>query len=137
MKQFSSQNQKIGKIGEDCAVKFLVKQGFQIIERNYTKISGEIDIIATKKNKIHFIEVKAVSYAYNPLNSKKVPRETLIRPEEQFHMKKINRFVKTIKLYKLERHVSYETDWEIDLLTVYLDMKTRNAKVIPFWNVVF
>lgn len=133
MKQFTSKNQKIGKIGEDLAERFLVKQGFSVVERNFTKQAGEIDIIANKSKKLYFVEVKTVSCE----NIQDVSRETIrIRPEEQFHIQKFNRFTKTINLYLIERNVSYETDWEIDLLTVYIDLKNRKAKVIPFWNVI-
>ena len=52
-------NKIIGKYGEDLACDFLTKNGFEIVERNYrfSKIS-EIDIIAQKKNILHFVEVK-------------------------------------------------------------------------------
>ncbi len=53
--------QKIGKIGEDCACKYLENAGYKIIDRNYLKKWGEIDIVAKKGKKIHFIEVKSVS----------------------------------------------------------------------------
>ena len=60
-KVFTSETQKTGEIGENIAVKFLVKQGFSILNRNYTKKWGELDIVAEKAGKIHFIEVKSVS----------------------------------------------------------------------------
>ena len=60
-KVFTSETQKKGEIGENIAVKFLMKHNFSIIERNYTKKWGEIDIIAEKSNKLYFIEVKSVS----------------------------------------------------------------------------
>ena len=53
-KVFTSETQKTGEIGENIAVKFLVKHGFSILDRNYTKKWGEIDIIAEKSNKLYF-----------------------------------------------------------------------------------
>lgn len=52
-------NKIIGKYGEDIAKNFLIKNGFKILESNYrySKIA-EIDIIALKKDILHFIEVK-------------------------------------------------------------------------------
>ena len=52
-------NKTIGKYGETLAKDFLIKNGFKILEMNY-KYSrvAEIDIIASKKNILHFIEVK-------------------------------------------------------------------------------
>ena len=58
MKNFTSNSQKIGQVGEDIACKFLMKHGFTVLERNYTKKWGEIDIIAQKEDVLYFVEVK-------------------------------------------------------------------------------
>ena len=48
-----------GKYGEDIAVKYLIKNGYKIVERNYHfSRYGEIDIIALDKDTLCFIEVK-------------------------------------------------------------------------------
>lgn len=44
---------------EDDATDWLVSRGFEIVERNFQKRFGEIDIIAKKSGVIHFIEVKS------------------------------------------------------------------------------
>lgn len=48
-----------GKLGEDEAVKYLVDNGYKIIDRNwhYSK-NAEIDIIAEDNNELVFVEVK-------------------------------------------------------------------------------
>src|SRR3989344_3727604 len=63
-----TEKQKIGQMGEDFACKYLEKNGYKIIERNYLKKWGELDIIAKKRGKIHFIEVKSVSREIAPGN---------------------------------------------------------------------
>lgn len=56
-----------GKRGEDLAVSYLKKLGFQIIDRNFRIRGGEIDIIAIETSKVTgqktlvFIEVKTRS----------------------------------------------------------------------------
>ena len=45
-------------LGEDIATKYLKKKGYKIVERNFRKGYGEIDIIDTKLNTLVFIEVK-------------------------------------------------------------------------------
>ena len=47
----------IAKLGEDKACEYLKKLGFKILERNYRKTYGEIDIIALDKDVLAFIEV--------------------------------------------------------------------------------
>lgn len=52
----------IAKLGEDKACEYLRKLGFKILERNYRKGYGEIDIVTIEKTKdeevLAFIEVK-------------------------------------------------------------------------------
>lgn len=60
-------NKKIGVLGEQIAEDYLKKNNYNIIEKNFRTISGEIDIIAQdeKTSEIVFIEVKTRSnYSY-------------------------------------------------------------------------
>lgn len=52
-------NVELGKHGENLACEYLIKNGFEIIERN-VKFSRfcELDIIAKEKNTLVFVEVK-------------------------------------------------------------------------------
>lgn len=49
---------ELGRIGEDHAERFLVENGFTVIQRNYRTRRGEIDTIAEKDGVVHFIEIK-------------------------------------------------------------------------------
>ncbi|PIP38830.1 MAG: YraN family protein [Desulfobacterales bacterium CG23_combo_of_CG06-09_8_20_14_all_51_8] len=51
--------QKFGKFGEDLAARFLKKQGYEIICKNFHCCFGEIDIIAKDKDTVVFVEVKS------------------------------------------------------------------------------
>ena len=51
-------NKLKGNFGEDKATKFLKKQKYKIIKRNYANKLGEIDIIARQKDVVVFVEVK-------------------------------------------------------------------------------
>lgn len=67
-----------GDIAETKACEFLNSQGFKIIEQNfYAKKLGEIDIITTKENTYHFIEVKSAQdyeIAVNNITSSKLSK---------------------------------------------------------------
>ena len=122
-----TEKRKIGDIGENIACKFLVKRGFEVVERNYSKKWGEIDIVARKAGKLHFIEVKSVSHL-------PVSYETdTYKPEDNLHPWKLQRLSRVIQTYLLNykgnRGVSYETDWQFDVAVVYLDLKSLEAKV--------
>lgn len=49
---------QIGLEAEEFVAQKLVQQGFIIVERNYKKMFGEIDVIARKKDLFVFVEVK-------------------------------------------------------------------------------
>tara|TARA_R100000306_G_scaffold1735_2_gene4723 strand:- start:23186 stop:23548 length:363 start_codon:yes stop_codon:yes gene_type:complete len=50
---------ELGKIGEQLAAEYLLKNGYKILERNFFYDKAEIDIIAQKEeNTIQIIEVK-------------------------------------------------------------------------------
>ena len=51
---------KVGNLGDNIAVVFLEKRGFQIIDRNYKNKAGEIDIIAQKDDFYYVVEVKTI-----------------------------------------------------------------------------
>ena len=38
----------LGLLGEDVAIDYLIKHGYQILERNYRYQKGEVDILAKK-----------------------------------------------------------------------------------------
>ena len=58
----------LGKAGEELVADYLVKNGFTIIERNYRRQYGEIDVIATNKELIVFVEVKRRLNTYHGLD---------------------------------------------------------------------
>ncbi len=115
-----------GDIGEEVACKYLVNKGFSIIERNYLKPWGEIDIVAQLAKRLYFIEVKTVT------------RETPggFRPEDNVHPAKMRRLHRAVQTYLLDRKVSGETDWQIDVACVYLNLQTRKARVEVLENVI-
>ena len=119
-----SEKRKIGDIGENLCVKHLVKHGFKIIDRNYLKKWGEIDIVAKKDDVIHFIEVKTVSHETFPnlfLES--------YDPEENVHPWKLKRLSRAIQTYILDKNIDDDTEWQVDVSAVFLDFSTKKAKI--------
>ncbi len=54
-------SKSLGRMGEEASVQKLVREGYRILERNYSCRSGEVDIIAEHEGHICFIEVKTRS----------------------------------------------------------------------------
>lgn len=97
----------LGKEGEKKAIEFLTRQGYQIIEKNYRKRTGEIDIIAfdPSQSEIVFIEVKtrrSLNFGY---------------PEESVNNKKIKKIIETAEQW-LEDKKSSGKEWRIDIISI-------------------
>ncbi len=130
MKNFTSNSQKIGELGESVACNYLEKHGFSILERNYTKKWGEIDIIAQKGEKRYFVEVKSKSVANLDFVSDKTNR-----PEDNMHPMKMKRLRRVVETYLISKRLGY-IDWQFDLLVVYLDIDNRKARVKRMENII-
>lgn len=81
---------EFGKTGEQLAARYLVDQGYTILEHNYRKGHLEIDLIALDKEELVIVEVKTRAY------------DTLLQPEDAVvHRKRLalirlaNEYVKT------------------------------------------
>lgn len=109
---------KTGKLGEDIAELFLKERGYEILHKNYWKPYGEIDIVAAKAGRLHFVEVKAVLG---------VSRESY-RAEENvssFKLKKLGRVIQSFLMKKEYR----DLDWQFDVCAVTIDKEAKKAKV--------
>jgi len=117
----------VGETGEEIAVKHLVKQGFKILDRNYRKKWGEIDIVATKKGVLHFVEVKTVSYETDFNN---------YIPEENVNYSKRKKLKRVINTYLVEKKVTHETEFQIDVIAIYFDYFTKNSRIRVLEDVI-
>lgn len=146
-----TQKRKTGNLGEDLACRFLVKRGFEVIERNYLRKWGEIDIIAKKDNILHFVEVKSVSReiitGVSLREGGQAPETSddndYYRPEDNLHPWKLERLKRTIQSYLYEKGEDVsgacpvrETDWRFDVITVYIDKKRLKTRVFMLENII-
>ena len=73
--------------GEEIAEKYLVRQGYQVLENNFHSQQGEIDIVALDKGVLVFVEVKNYSFrSYgSPLGAvRKSKRESIIHAAQTY-----------------------------------------------------
>ena len=115
----TTERRLIGNEGEKQAAKYLEKLGYSILERNYLRKWGEIDLIAKKKAVLYFIEVKTVTTNYH------VNGVGWYRAEDNVHTWKIQRLKRAIQSYLAEKRISIETEWEFSVITVVLKRKSR------------
>ncbi len=106
---YNSKMTRLGPLGESIACEYLRNNGFRILERNFRRYWGELDIVAQYKNGLlAFVEVKTI----NPSNSQGVSAEDELTPAK---LKKLQR---TAQLYVGEHPELIHDDggWRIDLL---------------------
>lgn len=60
-----SEKRRIGNIAEDVSAAFLVKSDHKVLDRNYLRKWGELDIVSVdRSDTIHFIEVKCKTVGF-------------------------------------------------------------------------
>lgn len=128
------QNKEIGNYGEEIAARYLQEKGFDILDRNYLKKWGEIDIVARKTGKIHFVEVKTVSYETKAYLDAGVSRGTW-KPEDNVHPYKIRKLNRAIETWLHEKRV--DADWQIDVVAVKVVVSEKYATVKYLPNIIF
>ncbi len=113
-----------GKLGEDLASRYLESRGYKVIDRNWRKQFGELDIICLDKNKtLVFIEVKTVN------------DNTMISAESQVTNSKLTKLRKTSLFYANNLMVknSKIIGWQIDLLAITIS--NGRAKIKHYKNI--
>ena len=99
--------QRLGKYGEELAVRYLQKHGYRILERNFKARYGELDIICVKDNVLVFVEVKTRI------------GEKFGKPEESVTSHKLRELIKTAEYY-LVLHPNFRGNIRIDLVAIQL-----------------
>ncbi len=129
MGSIGTNKSSIGPLGEEIAENFLENHDFVIIQRNYRKTFGEIDIIAKKQEILHFIEVKSVSRITNCKNF-----EDYHRPEDNVDYSKMRKIRRTIEVYLND--INDESEWQFGVITVKVDKESGNHEVNFLNNLV-
>ena len=96
-----AEHNELGKLGEELAVAFLQKGGYEILETNWTFQKAEIDIIAQKENILAIVEVKTRSSIDFGL------------PQDFVKPKKIQLLVKAVNEYVISNNLDVEVRFDI------------------------
>jgi len=76
-----------GLLGEKMAAEYLLQKGFSILHQNWRHGHWEVDVIASLKNTLHFIEVKTrrtKKFGYPEEDVTKKKLENLINASEEY-----------------------------------------------------
>jgi putative endonuclease len=117
-----TEKRKFGDLGEELAARYLEREGYEIVARNYRRRGGEIDIIALDKGQFVFAEVKTRSTA------------VCGSPVEAVTPRKLAKMTLTAKSYLLEQGADAD-DFRLDAIGVELDREGRRAKIRHFKSI--
>lgn len=90
-----------GAIGEQAAVDYLRQNGFMIVERNYRVGQDEIDIIASRYDELHFVEVKTRKYG------------SMTAPEEAINERKLRAMRRAASAYMAQHRSMLEPKFSL------------------------
>ncbi|MCH5314276.1 MAG: YraN family protein [Eubacterium sp.] len=99
-----------GKLGEIEAAKFLRKKRYKILDVNYTTRFGEIDIIASNKKYICFIEVKQRS------------NDSIAQPKEFVNHAKQKKIIASSQIYLMNNKTNLQPRFDV------IEIITENNK---------
>ena len=107
-----------GQEGERLAARFLEKQGFRILDRNYRNRLGEIDILAEDRGTLVFVEVRTLKASAGH------------SPEETIQWKKQQRISRTALAYIQYKRLE-DRPARFDVVSITLDGTGSTLRHIP------
>lgn len=118
-------NQYIGKLGEECAEKFLISQNYKILAKNFRSKFGEVDLIAFdySRNEIAFVEVKTrtgISFG---------------EPEDAVTRLKERKIIKTALYFLNSATRKASLSWRVDVIAVKLNKQNKLKEITHFKNI--
>ncbi len=133
---------KTGAWGEEIACRYLVQKGYKIIERNFRRKCGEIDIICSVAEKNEFNDlVDDVNVPYGTkivfVEVKTMDTKNNIQPEDNMTYSKQKKIIRACKLYLSEKDVDLDSDWQVDVVAIDLDKEKARAKIRHLENALF
>ena len=115
-----TKRRKIGNVGERAAARYLRKNGYKILERNYVACGYETDIIAKRDETVSFVEVKTRTVGHESL---KEPRPaSSVTPEKQ------RKLISCAKSF-MSLNYTLKARMRFDVIEVMLDEQQRVQKI--------
>jgi len=108
-------NKTLGKIGEDIAEEYLLTQGYEVVNRNWSFKKWELDLVVKKDDEWRFIEVKtrsSIKYGY---------------PEEAVDDLKIENLYLAIDAFLRENDLKID-NFHLDIIAIILNDKDFDVR---------
>ncbi|MCF6094339.1 YraN family protein [Microaerobacter geothermalis] len=109
---------KLGALGEELAVQYLLKKGYKIIQRNYRCPLGELDIIAKEGKELIFVEVRTkstLSFGSGLESITYAKRRKLVQLGQYF----------------LSQNFQHHVHYRFDVISIFIPRSNESPEMIP------
>ena len=110
---------QVGQSGEERAVQHLKKNGYAILDRNWRNSVGELDIVASRKGQLVFVEVRTIDS----------PRFGF--PEASVGPVKQRKLARLATAYV--QQAKHEGDWRIDVIAIDHEGLRHIENAVSLW----
>lgn len=106
----------IGRLGEKLAAKYLKKQKYKILEANQHESHNEIDLIASNREYLVFVEVKTRSVGEDCYSAYGSPASAVTKGKQYRTIQAARSY---LRLHPTNKYI------RMDVIEVYLDKETQ------------
>lgn len=106
---------KLGRYGEEAALRYLKKQGYRLVTCNFYCPYGELDLVMQQGRELVFVEVKTRT------------SQRFGAPEDSVNRQKLRKLRQTIAVYLEQVTLRYSS---IRLDVVAVDLEPRTHRVL-------
>jgi putative endonuclease len=118
-----TQRTQLGLAAETAACQWLAERGYRILDRNWRRPWGELDIVACRNdNVVCFVEVKASSH-----------QQAGFDPFLRADGTKMHKVRRTAQTWLAQHRYSADTEWQLDIISVIMD--AQNPQFEHFENI--
>lgn len=96
-----------GLEAEEAGCRWLIEQGYRILDRNWRRPWGELDIVAEHDNVVVFVEVKASAKHVEGFD-----------PFLRADGRKMHKVQRTAQTWLLQHRYGPDTEWRLDVLSI-------------------
>lgn len=114
-----SRTLRLGRLGEETALRYLLGKGMLLRDRNWRCAEGEADLVMSEGEVLAFVEVKArTGTAYG-------------QPQEAVDGAKARRLARVAQAYLADKGI-VDVDWRIDVVAILFDAGGRVRDLAHF-----
>lgn len=106
----ATERTQLGMRAEEAVCRWLTDGGYRVLDRNWRRPWGELDIVAMLGGVIHVIEVKASARLLTGFD-----------PVLRADARKMHKVKRTAQTWLSHHRYAPDTEWQLDIISVIMD----------------